>query len=90
MDVAKWKLMTRFLILSGLRIGEAIALNDSDVAEAISVTKTMDIGTGERKIRTKTDCSTREVFVQPELEEVVQDIRQYFRVDKMKHGYRSI
>ena len=85
----RWKLLTRFLVLSGLRIGEAIALNDADVTNEIIVNKTMDVGTGERKSRTKTDCSTREVFIQAELMEVVKDIRRFVRLESFKNGYRS-
>lgn len=31
LSVPIWKLLTEFLALTGLRVGEAIALNDSDV-----------------------------------------------------------
>lgn len=89
MKVERWTLLTHFLVLSGLRIGEAIALDDADVTDVILVNKTMDIGTGECKERTKTDSSTREVYIQPELADVVDQIRAYVRKDSFKHGYRS-
>lgn len=46
MKIKKWKLLTEFLILSGLRIEEAIALTDADVDlsnRTISVTKTFSL-----------------------------------------------
>lgn len=90
MHVEKWELLTRFLVLSGLRIGEAIALNDSDVtSDTIRVNKTMDVNKKSRKDRTKTDSSTRLVDVQPDLAAVIAKIRRYVRLDKVRNGYRS-
>jgi len=89
MKIPRWRLLTEFLVLSGLRIGEALALDDKDVTDVISVTKTMDIMTMIRKDRTKTDSSTREVFIQPELKEVVDRIRLYVKKDKVRNQYLS-
>jgi len=90
MQVERWKLLTEFLALSGLRIGEAIALDDADISDKyIIVNKTMDIETEERKNRTKTDAGTREVFIQPELKKAIRKIRRFVRKDKMLYGYRS-
>ena len=88
MSVEKWKLLTEFLILTGLRIGEAIALNDKDVSDVIHVTKTYSpllhgIST------TKTATSTRDVDIQPELEDCIHKIRNFIRKEKMMYGYRS-
>ena len=70
------KLLTRFLALSGLRIGEAIALNEDDVdfhAREIRVNKTYSLVT--RKISTtKTETSTRAVAMQDELHECCLEI----------------
>ena len=85
----RWKLFTHFLVLTGLRVGEAIALDDSDLTDVISVTKTMDITTGKRKDRTKTDSSTREVYIQPELSELVKNIRHFVRLESLRVGYRT-
>ena len=90
MKVERWRLLTEFLSLSGLRIGEAIALDDADISDKyITVNKTMDIETEERKNRTKTDAGTREVFIQPELKKVIGKIRRFVRKDKLLLGYRS-
>lgn len=70
MKVPMWYYLTYFMVLSGLRIGEVIALSVNDVDEYIHVDKTYSIvlkTTGP----TKTDDSTREVFVQPELKELL-------------------
>lgn len=64
-----------FLALTGLRIGEAIALDRDDVTDAeILVSKTFDY---RHKIITtpKTDESARAVSVQPELLDTIRRIR---------------
>jgi len=63
-----------FLALSGLRVGEATALLDSDVTDSISVTKSYDYHnklTGSPK----TYSSNRQVHIQPELAECIKRIR---------------
>lgn len=85
----KWALFTRFLCLSGLRIGEAAALTDLDVGpEYISVSKTYNVEVG--LIPTpKTDASNRDVYIQPELAACIKDIRMYIRLEKLRLGYQS-
>lgn len=61
-----WYYLTYFLVLSGLRIGEAFALELDDIGEYIMVNKSYSISIRELG-ETKTDNSTREVYVQPEL-----------------------
>jgi len=85
MKVEKWKLVTEFLALSGLRIGEFIALNKEDVVtdsgnpieNVISVNKTYYLAEKTLVHNTKTESSTREVFIQPELREVVEKIEEW-------------
>lgn len=69
----QWELLTLFLVLSGLRIGEALALEDSDIGREIHVTKTLSLVTGEIST-TKTETSTRDVWVQDELRECIDRI----------------
>lgn len=88
MTVKRWKLLTEFLLLSGLRIGEAIALNDSDVGTVIHVTKTYT-SVIKSVSTTKTAMSTRDVDVQLELAECINRIRAFVREDEMMYGYRS-
>lgn len=89
MTVYKWKLLTEFLALSGLRIGEAMALLDTDVTNVIVVNKTMDLNTGSVTDSAKTDAGNRDVFVQEELEPVVRKLRKEKLLDQVEHGYRT-
>lgn len=75
--MTQWQLMTRFLVLSGLRIGEAIALDYTDIDDTyIHVTETYDY-VKEVCTTTKTFTSTRDVAIQDELRECLQDIYAY-------------
>ena len=85
----RWKLLTEFLALSGLRIGEAIALNKEDIdSEYIHVTKTYNEGLallGD----TKTDTSARDVYIQPELAEVIRKIRICMMKQALMYKYQD-
>ena len=84
-----WFYLTKFLLLSGLRIGEAIALEMSDVTEKyISVSKTYD---HINKIVTvpKTFTSNRDVFIQPELSELIQKYKLYRKETNFQYGISS-
>lgn len=87
MQNTRYRLATQFLALSGLRIGEFIALNKFDVnLGTISVNKTYDIASGN--ITTpKTLCSIREVAIQDELEKVINDIKEFLHKEKAEIGY---
>ncbi|MBE5932941.1 MAG: site-specific integrase [Lachnospiraceae bacterium] len=86
--VPEWYYLTKFLVLSGLRVGEALPLYSSDVSTYISVTKTYD---ANNKVVTtpKTDDSVREVYVQPELAEVVNSIRLFIRTKRKSNKISS-
>jgi integrase len=74
MDVPRWRLLTEFLALSGLRIGEALALDRDDIdMDYIHVYKTIQIGSGEIG-DAKTMSSVRDVYIQPELAECLKEI----------------
>ena len=89
MKIDRWKLLTQFLALSGLRIGEALALNDEDVKDYIVVAKTVDVKTGTVFLNAKTDAGNRSVFVQPELATVIRKIRTYVKKELLASGNRS-
>lgn len=89
MKSTRWKLLTEFLALSGLRIGEALALLDTDVTDVIVVNKTADTNTFIVTDSAKTDAGNREVYIQPELKETVDKIRAFIRKESFKVGYRS-
>ena len=74
-----WYYLTQFLSLTGLRIGEALALTDEDVDiknNNISVTKTLYFAEGEIT-DPKTYASNRDVFIQPELRTVINNYLNY-------------
>lgn len=75
MTITDHKLLTKFLVLSGLRIGEAIALTQSDIDDKyIHVTKTYDY-INNVITSPKTATSERNVFIQPELKDVIKEIK---------------
>ena len=89
MKSENWYYVTYFLALSGLRIGELIALEDSDIDETyIHVNKTYSLVT--HKVNdTKTRESTRDVFMQKDLRALVKKIRSYEMEYRFKYGIRS-
>lgn len=90
MKEKRWSLITEFLALSGLRIGELAALTKSDVSgKYILVTKTYD---ANNKVVTsaKTYSSRREVYIQAELRECIVRINEYCRFQAEVCGYTSM
>ena len=79
------RLVMEFLALSGLRIGELIALTDADVTDVISVTKTFSPTTKELTAG-KTLAAVRDVHIQPELADCIRRLRDY--MDALKHHTR--
>ena len=76
-----WKLLTQFMVLSGLRFGEAAALKKSDIdfkEGVIHVTKTFDsvniVVTSPKSI-----CSIRDVHMQPDLLLICAQINKYMK-----------
>ena len=69
MNITKWKILTEFLVLSGLRFGEAAALERSDIdlkKREIHVSKNYDC-INDLVTTPKTDYSIRDVYIQDEL-----------------------
>lgn len=87
----KWELLTKFLSLSGLRIGEALALNARDVDftnHVIHIDKT--IFPAKKSIDApKTISSNRDVYMQPELEKICRDISVFTKQESVFMGYRT-
>lgn len=89
MEIERWKLLTQFLALSGLRVGEAIALDATDIdTEYIHVRKSYS-ETFATLGETKTDASNRDVFIQPELTEVIRKIRLCMKKQALLHRYED-
>lgn len=91
MDRKDYRLLTQFLVLSGLRYGEAVALDRDDVDlknRQIHVTKTYD---SNNKVLTtaKTYSSIRDVYIQDELLPVCRQINNLMNERQMLHGFRS-
>lgn len=86
-----WRNLSRFMVLSGLRVGEALALEYSDLdikARIIHVTKTYAPTT--RVITTpKTHDSIRDVYMQDELLTFCRQLLAAARRKEMEFGYRS-
>lgn len=79
----------KFLALTGLRVGEMSALTVSDLADThISVTKSYSIRT-KQVTEPKNNSSIREVFIQPELKELLSEYLQWRRLYMMAHGIRT-
>lgn len=91
MTVTEWKELTEFLALSGLRFGEAAALNNEDVdlkARVIHVTKTYD--SVNREIApAKSVTSIRDVYIQSEMMPTCKRIRRMMKEKKLRHGIDS-
>lgn len=86
-----WRLFTEFLILSGLRSGEAIALTKEDVdidGRMIHVTKTYD-SVNEEVTTPKTVCSIRDVYIQDELKAVCRQINAHMLRQQLMNGIRK-
>lgn len=89
MDIERWSLLTQFLALSGLRIGEAIALDDADVDDQyIHVSKTYNEGLAYLG-PAKTESSMRDVYIQPELAVVIRKIRICMKKQCLMYGYKK-
>lgn len=83
-------LWVRFLSLTGLRVGEAIALENSDIwGDEIHITKTFS--DHARVISTpKTIDSYREIHIQPELKECIKDIQEYMKWQQETYNYAPV
>ena len=85
------KLFLMFLVLTGARCGEAIALTKDDVDienMCIRVNKTYD--SNEKVLsHAKTLTSVREIHIQPQLLEVLRQIEIYFKRMEIRTGKRS-
>lgn len=89
MKETRWRLVTEFLALSGLRVGELAALTKSDVGEYIHVNKTYD---ANNKVVTsaKTYASKRDVYIQEELRACIVRINEYCKYQTEVCGYTSM
>ena len=76
----RYKLLTTFAILTGMRIGEIQALEDRDCwGSIIRINKTYD-RTNRIVTTPKTIESRREIHIQPELRVCIDQIREYKKI----------
>ncbi len=91
MNVPIWKLVTQFLALSGLRCGELIALEKSDVDTdegVIHITKSYD-SFNRLVVNAKTASSVDDVVIQPELLQCIKDINNLMLEEQMLYRFRT-
>lgn len=91
MAVPKWRFLTAFLALSGLRIGESIAQEKDEVdfqIRMIHVTKTWDVN-NKLATTTKTLSSSRDVYMQDELFDLCRKIKAFTLSECLRNGCRS-
>lgn len=87
-SIQKWKDLTHFLVLSGLRSGEALALTLEDVdlkARLIHVNKTYSHTVFE-VTPPKTACSIRDVYIQEELYPLCKKIKKESLTKRLVSG----
>lgn len=85
-----WRLVIQFLALSGLRIGELICLENSDINDDyITINKTYETNARIVSNTPKTASSNREIYLRPELLTVVNEIKSFIRIYKFEHGVRN-
>ena len=86
MEDEGYRLITEFLGLSGLRIGEVIALNTSDIV-GLSVDIGKNYGLNTHKIHsTKTESSFRVLHLQPELKDCADRLTAFMERRKFLIG----
>ena len=91
MERNDYRLLTQFLVLSGLRYGEAAALDKADVdieGRYIHIDKTYDSET-KTVTTAKTETSVRDVYIQKDLLPVCRQINVLMGERKVLHRCRS-
>ena len=89
MQNEKWKLLTQFLGLSGMRIGEAIALKKTDVDfsnRIIHVSETHD-SNNDLDTSPKSSASYRDVYMQDDLYDCAKKLKNFMALQRLRLGY---
>ncbi len=86
-DKPRNKMFTEFLLLTGMRIGEVIALDLDDISDGyIHVSKTYDIN-NDIITSPKTIESNRDIFIQEELQVLIDEIAILMQEQQLNYGY---
>lgn len=91
LNVEKYRLFVEFLALTGMRVGEALALTWDDIDtenKTIKIDKTLSLVTGEVG-PTKTEESTRVIHIQEELLPVIEKIPPQVFSDIQYHAFNK-
>ena len=86
-----WPMLVEFMALSGLRCGEAIALEKSDIdlkENVIHVSKTYD-SINKIVSSAKTDNSIDDVVIQPQLKDCIRRINAFMTRQSLRNGYKT-
>lgn len=84
-----WKCVTEFLVLSGLRFGELVALDRADIEEnVIHINKNYDPN-NEVVTTVKTIASNDDIHIQPELKACIERIDELMRKRRLIYGCKS-
>lgn len=87
-----WRLLTQFLLLTGLRAGEALALERKDIdleGRTIRINKTWASTIGQLSPTPKTEAGNRVISIQEELIVIIKNIQAYFSAVRASYGARS-
>jgi len=91
MDIDKWRFLAELTALSGMRFGEAVALNTSDIhfdEKYINVDKNYDY-INDVTTTPKTGDSIREVQMQEQLLDLCKKIKVHMAAERMRTGCRT-
>ena len=86
--IPRWNQIAHFMLLTGMRCGEGLALNDSDIDTYIRVTKTYN-PLAEEIGPPKTPKSKRDVVITSETAAVIEEIRKYNVWLKETYGIKT-
>lgn len=78
--------IAKFLSLTGMRIGEALALTLDDIDTHIHITKSYS---GNILTTPKSSSSWRDVYIQPELRKMLDEYMKWRKLYEMSKGVRS-
>ena len=87
-----WRLLTQFLLLTGCRAGEALALERGDIdlgARTIRINKTWASTINRLSDTPKTEAGNRIISVQEELIVIIKNVQAYFSAVRTSYGTRS-
>lgn len=92
MNEKHWRLLTEFLLLTGCRAGEALALERKDIdleGRTIKVSKTWASTIGELSSTPKTEAGNRVISIQEELIVIIKNVLSYFAAVRASYKVRS-